>query len=130
VDRYESELLARMPPEIVKAEPRYRQKMIGDEWAGTPDIPQWMKPREPSPMPIWHLDGVDWYKAPPPPKRHEHWAQTVGCLKFGDEMWRCPCASMGGPARPGRGGQIIWVHLDEPRVAAAPRRRWWRRAKG
>ena len=128
------ELLAGMPPPIVRGEPRYQQwagdRRIADAIAVTLGADGEVPVRRPS-LPIWHLDGVDWHRAPAPPKQHEHWAQTVGHLHIGEEVWRCPCGAMGGPARPGRGGQVIWIHLnpDQVRVAAEPgsaKRRWWR----
>ncbi len=69
----------------------------------------------------WHLDGVSWYDAPPPPRRHDHWPQTRGELRVGDFVERCPCGAIRDPSNTAdRSGG--WVLLDPPRVATAPPR--------
>jgi hypothetical protein len=83
---------------------------------------------------IEHLDGVPWWEAPPPPREHEHWAQTTGTLQVFEQVERCPCGAIRSNIRPN------WVLLDPPRVAVdeAPSRsergsgllrRWLRRTR-
>jgi hypothetical protein len=42
---------------------------------------------------IWHLDGMDWYKAPPPPRKHACWAQTKGWVDL-HQVFRCACGAV------------------------------------
>jgi cytoskeletal protein RodZ len=59
-----------------------------------------------------HLDGVPWWEAPAPPRRHKHWAQTTGWLHEGlERVERCACGAIQSDLKPG------WVLLDAPRVA-------------
>jgi hypothetical protein len=109
-------VLADMPPAIVQNEPRYQQ--FTSDGGHRVVLHQQDRP-EARRMPIWHLDGVDWCDAPPPPRLHTHWAQTVGYLRIGEEIWRCPCGAYGE-----RGGP--WLRMGSaPRVA--PWRWWWKR---
>jgi hypothetical protein len=41
---------------------------------------------------VRHLDGIDWYDAPPPPVRHTCWAQTKGWVDL-REIFRCACGA-------------------------------------
>lgn len=100
-----NEIIIEPVPTIVATDARYEQQHYH------PHMPELGK------APIWHLDGISWSATPPPPRRHRHWAQTVGYAAL-DEVWRCPCAAYGGPLEP-------WVSLGERRVAR--RSRWWRR---
>jgi len=89
--RSEFELLADMPPAIVQSEPRYQQ-------ATEPGLRLFGVSSEPErKMPIWNLDGIEWFEADPPPRFHEHWAQTVGRLDLRSTIYRCPCGAHGGP---------------------------------
>lgn len=85
-------------PPIVAAEPRYQQV----EYSAFPDQP-------PQAVPLWNMDGATWHEAPPPPRWHTHWAQTVG-FSQDREVWRCACGAMGGPLEP-------WALLHRRRVA-------------
>jgi len=109
--------LAKTPPSTVRAEPRYQQ-LDGRKFLII--IPPEADPG-PSPMPLWNLDGVEWSEAPPPPKRHEHWAQTVACLKPGEEVWRCPCGAITDEGHDG------WIPHGTARVGVddTPKRRYW-----
>jgi hypothetical protein len=96
-------------PKIVREEPRYEQERMRMPRSG----------HEYRPMPVWHLDGVDWWKAPPPTVWHKHWAQTV--VRMPDEVaYRCPCGAIGGYRAP-------WVLLDPPRIRPFWRRKWSQR---
>jgi hypothetical protein len=109
-------MLAQMPPRTVQNEPRYQQFTSTDQLI----VLNQQDPPEAHLMPMWHLDGVDWYDAPPPPRLHTHWAQTVGCLKLGEEIWRCPCGAITDEGWRG------WTRSrSAPRVA--PWRWWWKR---
>lgn len=82
-------------PRIVKAEPRYKQadsSKFTIVLNGEPKL-------EPELMPIWELDGVGWFDADPPPRRHDHVAQSVSWID-GEEIWRCACGANGGPREP------------------------------
>lgn len=99
-------------PAIVSREPRYVQEVQHSLRAGSyPD-------HEPEPQPVWDLDGVHWADAEPPPRRHDHWAQTVGNIDGMGEVWRCPCSAYGDPFGP-------WMHLSHQPVRS--RLRWWQR---
>ena len=41
---------------------------------------------------VWHLDGIDWYNAPPPPRKHTCWAQTKGWVDL-HQIFRCACGA-------------------------------------
>ena len=41
---------------------------------------------------ILHLDGIDWYNAPPPPRKHTCWAQTKGWVDL-HQIFRCACGA-------------------------------------
>ena len=75
----------------------------------------------PAPWIIEHVDGVAWYEAPPPPAKHEHWAQTTGTTAFGLELVeRCPCGAirtLGGPKILAEWG---YIPPDKPRVIPTP----------
>lgn len=85
---------------------------------------------------VEHLDGIDWFKAAPPPPEHAHVAQSRGIMA-GHYIERCAC----GAARESRHGPWFFIGRDEPRVGeprvgeAAPvgeaarqkRARWWKR---
>lgn len=43
---------------------------------------------------IVHLDGVTWWDAPVPPRKHECWAQTIGNLNPLETVRRCACGSL------------------------------------
>ena len=60
---------------------------------------------------VVNKDGLWWYEVPPPPKRHEHWAQTTG-VTLTQTVRRCPCGAFDSP--------FGWVYLDPPRVAPSP----------
>jgi hypothetical protein len=113
-------LLASSPPRIVQAEPRYQQ-FDGQKYLIV--IPPEVEPGS-SPMPLWHLDGIEWFEAPAPPKRHQHWAQTVACLKPGQEVWRCPCGAITDEHEDG------WIPNGDAWVGVennTPKRHWWQR---
>ncbi len=82
------------------------------------DVPRsWDSPE------IRNLDGISWYDAPAPPRRHKHWAQTDGWIGL-DQFQRCPCGAL-------RRNSPHWVLLDEPRVTEEPTLTqrlltWWR----
>ena len=40
-----------------------------------------------------NLDGIPWYKAPVPPRRHKCWPQTEGWVGF-DLVVRCACGAI------------------------------------
>lgn len=71
-----------------------------------------------TPMRLDHRDGVAWWAAPPPARRHEHrWQTRAWC---GVELVeRCACGAFG-PA------PWVMVGRDQPRVAERPR--WLRQA--
>lgn len=95
-------------PWTVASDPRYRQQSF---------VPLSLEPTDPHPLPAWDLDGVAWYDADPPPRFHDHIAQSVGSFpELGGEVWRCPCGAFGGPLEP-------WVLLDKRRAAPG----WLRR---
>lgn len=95
-------------PIKVVAEPRYQQQSL---------MPLSPDSTEPLTVPAWDLDGTLWLDADPPPRWHEHWAQSVGSFpEWGGEVWRCPCGAIGGPLEP-------WVLLDKRRVAPGRVRR-------
>lgn len=119
-ERLMADLLASMPPGIVRAEPRYQQ-FDGRKFLSAIPLEA---DHGPSPMPVWHLDGIEWFEALPPPKRHEHWAQTVACLKIGQEVWRCPCGAITYE------GDVGWIPNGEARVGNTPMRRWWQKGRG
>lgn len=104
------DLLATMPPQIVRDEPRYQQQIYDSSRWLLPDPHGPVPP--PKPVPIWHLDGVDWMDHPAPPRFHRHWPQTVGHVFAGETHYRCPCGAHGAPGEP-------WVHLGTRR-----RRSW------
>ena len=94
-------------PATVKADPRYQQ---------TTYVVPGSKPQA---VPEWNLDGVAWLDAPAPPRRHKHWAQSVGSFtELGGEVWRCPCGAIGGPLE-------RWLLLDKQRTAPGWVRRAW-----
>jgi hypothetical protein len=43
---------------------------------------------------LWHLDGVGWYNAPLPRKRHKCWTQTRGWMDEFTLVERCACGAM------------------------------------
>lgn len=88
-------------PIKVMGDPRYVQQSFA---------PLSLEPAEPRLVPAWDLDGLTWFDADPPPRWHEHWAQTVGSFPETGEVWRCPCGAFGGPLEP-------WVLVDKRRVA-------------
>lgn len=61
-----------------------------------------------------HRDGVDWYDAPLPPRRHRCVAQTRGFMS-GGFIERCACGATGF-------GDGCWIE----RNSSQPHR-WWRR---
>lgn len=75
-----------------------------------------------------HLDGVDWYHAPKPPKKHACTAQTRGMVNF-EYVERCACSAI----RLGKDG--IWMEVNgekgkyyQPKPPQPQkRRRWWQR---
>jgi hypothetical protein len=72
---------------------------------------------------IHNLDGVDWCSAPPPPAKHEHWAQTWAWYGPAGLSYveRCPCGAFGDG-----GGRWSYIGSDTPRVVPEPRsRRIW-----
>jgi hypothetical protein len=102
-------------PAVVAADSRYQS----DARSLTPTF----EPFELHLPTVWHLDGIPWWQASPPPRRHRHWPQSVGDLDALDgETWRCPCGAFGRPA----GG---WVLLDRARIRPTIWRRWLPRAR-
>ena len=52
---------------------------------------------EDGPLFIKHLDGVKWYEAPVPPRKHKCWPQTMGILPSGEDVYRCACGATRNP---------------------------------
>lgn len=61
---------------------------------------------------VAHLDGVPWYEAAPPPRKHKCWAQTNGYMN-GHRVQRCACGAFGPEP-------FILLFRDTPRVADDP----------
>jgi hypothetical protein len=57
-----------------------------------------------------HLDGVPWFQAEPPPRKHQHAAQTRA-LMHGSYVERCACGAFGPEP-------FFMLGRDKPRVAA------------
>jgi hypothetical protein len=43
---------------------------------------------------LHHKDGVPWYQAPAPPRRHTCWAQTDGWTNWVNRVERCACGAI------------------------------------
>jgi hypothetical protein len=43
---------------------------------------------------IQSLDGVDWHKAPVPPRRHRCWPQTKAVTDWVNRVHRCACGAI------------------------------------
>lgn len=111
-------------PTIVVSDPRYQQQCGSSLFARGFDE-QGNLIRDESSLPLWHLDGIGWYDTAAPPRRHKHWAQTVGLVDH-EEVWRCACGANGGPKEP-------WVHITPHHARYAPeleRRSLWRKVFG
>lgn len=105
--------LAGDTPLIVLADSHYQQVDLTEvlvKLTGQPFHTSVPKP------PIWHWNGVPYYAADAPPRKHVHWPQTV--IHFGVEMWQCPCRAVGGPYE----APWHWPPIYKPRYA----RPWWR----
>ncbi len=60
-----------------------------------------------------HLDGVSWYDAPAPPRRHECWPQTEGWTNYLTQVWRCPCGAINLP-----GSNTGWTQRNQRNEAS------------
>jgi hypothetical protein len=70
---------------------------------------------------IEHKDGIWWYEAPLPPKKHECEPWTSAWEGF-TQVQRCACGSI--RMNPDR----VWIEVNARRAAEPePKKRWWRR---
>jgi len=89
-------------------------------------------PDAPEEMQVRNLNGVPWYTAPVPSRRHTCWVQTSGWIGL-DRYVRCACGAV--CRNPCNCCEPHWMernsrHPDPPPAGPAPsspRRRWWRR---
>jgi hypothetical protein len=86
---------------------------------------------EDGPLFVKHLDGVKWYEAPVPPRRHKCWAQTKGMLPSGEEVERCACGAVKNPK------YRSWLEVNSRKtqdddgiyrsIPSGVKDSWWRR---
>jgi len=80
---------------------------------------------------VTHRDGVPWFEAPLPPRKHECFAQTEGWSGWVNRVERCPCGAIRLDGRRG-----VWVEINARRdyekakgeTRPEPRRRFWQRS--
>lgn len=96
--------LFRQQPPSIEDPSRYRPEGPGDLddllARANPDYA--FRPNEQ----IKHLDGVPWFDAPAPPRRHRCWPQTIGNLRPLETVHRCACGGFSY-------GDGIWIRRNE-----------------
>lgn len=85
--------------------------VIGDhvDYAGRPDptSPFILAYADEGGTLLMHRDGISWTEVPPPRRRHECWAQTIGWTgPHGlSQALRCPCGAIKSPRSPSHWGE-------------------------
>jgi hypothetical protein len=86
---------------------------------------QWVQEVDNGPTQIWNLNGVPWFDAVTPPRKHECIAQTKGYVDWFTPVVRCACGAI-------QYDGSHWMDKNQrlketPMPAVTKRKRWWRR---
>lgn len=100
-------------PLVVLADSRYQQAEFTNEVA---ELWRILLCTRPPKAPVWNLNGVPYSAADAPPRKHDHWPQTVTYSAV--EVWKCACRAHGGPFE----APWYWPPTYKPRYA----RPWWK----